>query len=521
MLYVLSVYKISHLPLESKEKIVSTACEYFLDSAKDVDDPNLEQAKRCLDLVKEESPKLQKYYDLLTALSMLHEFGISMLPIVLRNTVNFVPIVQKILNLDPASNYKNARKILRMIRLVKNNNHQNNSDINKKSEKLVKSIEDNDDAPLLKLIADFAIQASDYDYCLSICDMMMSTPSPEACQVCLSLVHCQDFSDTIAKSKLASFCVNFCDSEDIEEMLVQRIDLSDELPEIDLNTKKISSKKSVIINDSDPSNNETSETAEPVVEVKNALSKLTESANDPVQMIPNIPEASTKVISSLFGKLSKFNPMLGSSSAPNSDDDNENMMADKDCDLPNINNALAVSPSKKAKQIAVNAFYEDVFDRHCRIGRLQSCFENFSESIKSGPLDKTTLTLLSRHYRNALELELDDQIEWSVLKDILYILMEEDTSLAVSLMISELPNVQHHVELIDELVQNPKRLPLGIYLVTLRSALDFVQDRKMFHVNPGVLYAYMKTLHSQGLFKNELFENVIEKMNCDDYNNDD
>jgi len=131
------------------------------------------------------------------------------------------------------------------------------------------------------------------------------------------------------------------------------------------------------------------------------------------------------------------------------------------------------------------------------------------------------LTLLSRHYRNALELELDDQIEWSVLKDILYILMEEDTSLAVSLMISELPNVQHHVELIDELVQNPKRLPLGIYLVTLRSALDFVQDRKMFHVNPGVLYACMKTLHSQGLFKNELFENVIDKMNCDDYNDDD
>ena len=176
-----------------------------------------------------------------------------------------------------------------------------------------------------------------------------------------------------------------------------------------------------------------------------------------------------------------------------------------------------VSPSKKAKQIAVNAFYEDVFDRHCRIGRLQSCFENFSESIK-GPLDKTTLTLLSRHYRNALELELDDQIEWSVLKDILNILMEEDTPLAVSLMISELPNVQH-VELVDELVQNPKRLPLGIYLGTLRSALDFVQDRNMFHVNPGVLYACMKTLHTQGLLKNELFENVIEKMNCDDDDN--
>ena len=46
MLYVLSVYKINTIPLESKEKIVTTACEYFLDSAKDVDDPNLEQAKQ-------------------------------------------------------------------------------------------------------------------------------------------------------------------------------------------------------------------------------------------------------------------------------------------------------------------------------------------------------------------------------------------------------------------------------------------------------------------------------------------
>ena len=90
---------------------------------------------------------------------MLHEFGISMLPIVLRNTMNYVPIVQKILNLD-GSNYKNARKILRMIKLVN------------PEQKI-------EEAPLLKLIADCAIQNTDYDYCLSICDMMMSNPSSQ------------------------------------------------------------------------------------------------------------------------------------------------------------------------------------------------------------------------------------------------------------------------------------------------------------------------------------------------------
>ena len=53
-------------------------------------------------------------------------------------------------------------------------------------------------------------------------------------------MNCEDFSDSIAKTKLASFCVNFCDSDDIEEMLIQRIDLTDELPEMDLKSRLVS-----------------------------------------------------------------------------------------------------------------------------------------------------------------------------------------------------------------------------------------------------------------------------------------
>ena len=52
------------------------------------------------------------------------------------------------------------------------------------------------------------------------------------------------------------------------------------------------------------------------------------------------------------------------------------------------------------------------------LSKVNLFLNSFSESIK-GPLDKTTLTLLSRHYRNALELDEEDQIDWSVLKDIL------------------------------------------------------------------------------------------------------
>ena len=97
-------------------------------------------------------------------------------------------------------------------------------------------------------------------------------------------------------------------------------------------------------------------------EVKDVLSKLTEK--DPVQEVQDavqmIPEASTKVISSLFRKLSHFNPILT---------ETEENDVEEDVFL-----SLPSSPSKKAKQIAINAFYEDVFNK-CRIGQLQSSFE--------------------------------------------------------------------------------------------------------------------------------------------------
>ena len=139
----------------------------------------------------------------------MHEFGISILPIVLRNTTNFVPIVQKILQLEPSS----GRKILRMIKLVSC---------------LEESKRPIQEAPILSLIAEFALKAQDFDYCLSICDLMMEKPSKEAVAICLKLVNSDEFADLTAKARLTSFCVNYCDDEEIEDMLLCRISLLDE-----------------------------------------------------------------------------------------------------------------------------------------------------------------------------------------------------------------------------------------------------------------------------------------------------
>ena len=57
---------------------------------------------------------------------------------------------------------------------------------------------------------------------------MMEKPSREGCQVALRLVNSQDFVNHAARVRLTSFCVNYCDEQDIEDMLMQRINLVDE-----------------------------------------------------------------------------------------------------------------------------------------------------------------------------------------------------------------------------------------------------------------------------------------------------
>lgn len=251
MLYTLSVYKIGTIPQESKVNVIIKACEYYFDSSKDVDDANLGLAKHCLTLVEKQSDKiddcvsskaLQKYYCLLNALDMLAEFGVSILPIVLRNASSnrnsLHQVIEKILDVD-SSNYKNMRKILKLVRLLndardekqplENENLQNNDD-NNTNDYLQKKENENS---VLGRIAESAMKANDYEACYEICKLLMeSSPAGNeyAVKACLALANCKEYLDfNGTKSRMSSFCVNYCSDEEIEDMLSQRIELEEDL----------------------------------------------------------------------------------------------------------------------------------------------------------------------------------------------------------------------------------------------------------------------------------------------------
>ena len=149
----------------------------------------------------------------------------------------------------------------------------------------------------------------------------------------------------------------------------------------------------------------------------NAFAKLTENES-------LIPQAGTKVISSLFSKLSKYNPITAMTieTTDVTAKENEQQQLD-DIEVPE---PIIIENRKAA--ISINVFYEDVYPK-ANLGHLHAKLENYAASVPNGPLDTATLSLLSRHYRNLFEYDEEDGIEWSVLKDILGVILQQDTAL--------------------------------------------------------------------------------------------
>jgi hypothetical protein len=74
-----------------------------------------------------------------------------------------------------------------------------------------------EEADILSIVADFALKASDFDSCLTIADILMTSQaaSESACSVCAQLVANEAFKNVDAKARLASFCVTYCPNESI------------------------------------------------------------------------------------------------------------------------------------------------------------------------------------------------------------------------------------------------------------------------------------------------------------------
>ena len=259
-----------------------------------------------------------------------------------------------------------------------------------------------------------------------------------------------------------------------------------------------------------------STSSEPAEVVKSVLSKITEKES----LIPAVIPDGSKVISSLFGKLSKF------AVAPPASDDLDDAMDEGSGMAPTSSSAsdeaasetrdrLLESTRKKGRCVSINVFYEDVFSDGFRLGQLHSSLESYAAAISHGPIDGATLSLVSRHYRNCFkdnnkdEGEDFDGIEPTILRDILAVILSEDTPLGLSLLLSHHDAADSDDDFSDFFKSTPG---LGLYMASIRAALasnSSVADDVVFRIPPGLLYCWCKTLMYQNKLDDELFAKAV------------
>ena len=147
-------------------------------------------------------------------------------------------------------------------------------------------------------------------------------------------------------------------------------------------------------------------------------------------------------------------------------------------------------------------------------------------AISNGPIDSTTLSLVSRHYRNGFEVSDDveqdqdfDGIEPTILQDIISVILLEDTALGLSLLLAH--NHDQNQDFSDNIFKSTSTTlsaegasGLGLYLASVRAALKQLSAvdsengfSSVFRIPPGLLYCWCKTL----MFQNELDDKLFAK----------
>ncbi|XP_012940751.1 neuroblastoma-amplified sequence [Aplysia californica] len=184
------------------ELTLSAAREYF-DSSANLNDPCMDLARSCLNLILDAPQPIQAELDLIASLALLEEFGVAILPLQVRLSTNRLELVKKAVSSKPTS-YKQTQRLLRLGQLL--------------------GIEDKDNSEGMigQLCAEAAVAALDYEFAYQCCERLINLCHSPAWSVCVKLAELEGFRNIDAKAKLLSFALTYCDRDMIPPVLQAR-----------------------------------------------------------------------------------------------------------------------------------------------------------------------------------------------------------------------------------------------------------------------------------------------------------
>ncbi|XP_035662778.1 neuroblastoma-amplified sequence-like [Branchiostoma floridae] len=194
--------KVSH---EQTVALVLKAGQEYFNSASKSRDASLDLARKCFQLIEDVPTTIQQELDLLSAVQLLDDFHVDILPLQVRLCEDKLTLISKVLDSD-CNSYKQSGKLLELGDLLM---------IHAKSK-------EERTGKILTLAAETALKKADYSHTCRMCLQLKSLGYAPGWQVCQQLATNNNFTDYRARMELLSFSLTHCQPDQISSVLKVR-----------------------------------------------------------------------------------------------------------------------------------------------------------------------------------------------------------------------------------------------------------------------------------------------------------
>ncbi|XP_028997310.1 NBAS subunit of NRZ tethering complex isoform X2 [Betta splendens] len=191
----------------SVELVLAAAREYF-NSSTTLTDPCMGLARVCLQLITDCPPAIQEELDLISALSQLEDFNVSILPLQVRLRSDRLTIMEECIA-HCSTAYKQSTTLLNLASLLR----------------VAGDDESTRKGQLLTLLAEQALQCLDFKASYIHCQDLMAAGYSPAWEVCSLLGQCEGYGDLEARQELLAFSLTHCPPDAIHGLLAASSDL--------------------------------------------------------------------------------------------------------------------------------------------------------------------------------------------------------------------------------------------------------------------------------------------------------
>ncbi|KAK3865525.1 hypothetical protein Pcinc_028882 [Petrolisthes cinctipes] len=192
--------------IQAVQMVVSAATHYF-NSSENHTDHAMDLARQCLRLIECDNEDIKREKDLITALQILPDFGILLLPLQVRLCEDRLGLISQCLESKQGGYYRHWSRLLHLASLLR---ACGNSDARTRQ------------AYVLSLVAQSALRAGDYMVCGSVCEQLVCGEHHEGWEVCGELGRAHQYANLPARARFLDFALTHSPASHLEDLINTR-----------------------------------------------------------------------------------------------------------------------------------------------------------------------------------------------------------------------------------------------------------------------------------------------------------